>query len=295
MKCILYDSCTKDFLLPEPLSLTLQKDEDAPADSLTAAFALPQKVPGAAFCRLQDEAGVWFDGVTDTLRETVGGGRTLTLSARSRAALLLDSEALPVTYARPSLRQLFRSIAAPHGFAGIAGEQKTFYSQYEIPSGTSEWQAINGFCQSFLGVPLREENGALSAQTPAKTAPLLLGGQGTAYLQLCCTRRLYRKWSEIWGMQNGFLVQCAGDSALEKRGILRRSVSANPKSAALRAEKQALQWTVLCAGWLRAEPGQEAVLCLERGNLSLQVSQVLYRADMSSGKTTRLLLRVRTA
>ena len=140
--------------LPAPNRLRLRRDEDAPADSLEVK--LPAGNGVGTLCGLQcldGQGNLLFEGIVDEQSiSEAAQGCWVELSARSRAALLLDNEAQPQAYRMPSLKLLFERHAAPYGFTGYLGNDEVFGGVYTVEKGVSEWQALEGFCKTFLGV-----------------------------------------------------------------------------------------------------------------------------------------------
>lgn len=288
MNCTLYDCGGQRWKLPAPVSITLQKDTDAPAAGLKAVFPAKRGTPHAAFLRVEEYGCVWFDGVVDTLQETDGAARLLTVTARSRAALLLDSEALPSLYRTPSLPALVQNHAVPYGFSEVRGSKRLFAVPYVVEKGISEWQALADFCRTYLGGSLREENGILTAEPPVLGEALLLGNGGLPYLQVCRSWNLYRGLSEVWGQSGGYWQKQQTDAAMQQTGILRRRMAASPKSVLSAAQAEVNLITVLCSGWPPVQLGQPAVLHLRGETLQLRVRQILYSLS-AKGKTVRLV------
>lgn len=288
MTCILYDCGGQRWELPAPISVTLQKDMDAPAAGLKAVFPAESAALRAAFLKMEEDGILWFDGIVDTLRETDGAGNLLTVTARSRAALLLDSAALPSLYRTPSLLGLAKDHAAPYGFNGIRGSTQLFEVPYTVEKGISEWQVLADFCRKYLGSSLREENGVLTAEPPVLGEALLLGNGGLPYLQVCRSWNLYRGLSEVWGQSGGYWQKQQTDAAMQQTGILRRRLGASPKSVLSAAQAEVNLITVLCSGWPPVQLGQPAVLHLRGETLQLRVRQILYSLS-AKGKTVRLV------
>lgn len=289
MRYILYDAAGRQWELPAPVSVSLQKDEIAPATGFKAVFPVKDTLPCAAFLRMENSKNLWFNGIVDTLTQTDGTTQLLTVTARSKAALLLDSEALPSLYRTPSLPELAHSHAVPYGFTGICGCTDSFTMPYTIEKGISEWQVLADFCQQYLGASLREENGVLTAEPPVYAVPICFGKTGIPYLQVCRKRNFYRGFSEIWGQSSGFWEKQAEDVFVQKLGILRCKRSEHAEALLAAAQEAMFSVTVLCAGWQQAQIGQPAVLELQGETLRLRVKQILYSLS-AKGKTTRFVL-----
>ncbi len=290
MNYFLYDAAGGKWELPAPLWVTLKKDEDTPADSLAAEFPLSGLVPSAAFLRAEEDETVWFDGILDTMRSSYAASNLLAVSARSRAALLLDSEALPAIYENPSLGFLYQQHAAPYGFHGINGNSEPFTGEYAVEKGSSEWQALDGFCREFLKEPLREENGLLTAEPIPEREPFYLGENGIPCLQVSQTQNLCRMLSETWAIDGTCWKRMNWDEGLEEHGFLRRKLCKVPDETFKVARRQAESISVLCAGWPQVQIYQTAFLQFQKKLQKMQISGIRYQLS-SRGKTTRLMLR----
>lgn len=289
MKLFLYDNHDAKWEFPPPITVSLQKDTDAPADSLKAEFPLPDNVPEMPFLCLEEDEEIWFDGILDTVRENCGNRNLLTISARSRAALLLDSEAGAGIYEAPNLRLLWETHAAPYGFEEIHGDERVFDEEYAFGKGNSEWQVLNGFCMKFLHQPLREENGVLTAEPGTARVPLTFGKGGIPCIQMVHARNPCRRLSEIWGIQQNGWQLVSQNAQMRERGILRRRFCAAPESAMTAAENQAENMTALCAGWKKAFAGQEVGINFLGKPWKGRISQILYQLS-SAGKLTRVTM-----
>lgn len=142
--------------LPAPVSCQLSLDEDSPAHAFSATFPVSAALPPLYSCDVSYQGSPVFSGLLDQQTISVSAdGSLLKLAARSRAALLLENDALPQTYLNPSLQQLFDRHAAPYGFTEISGNLGPFRGKFTVRKGMSEWQALSEFAAYFLGVTLR--------------------------------------------------------------------------------------------------------------------------------------------
>lgn len=167
--------------LPAPVSATVFCDEDAPADQYTAVFPMerPLCITGLRAQGGSGEHPFELEGIVDS-REWVRSpsGCLLRVSARSRAALLLDNEAVPETLVAPSLEKLFDAHIRPYGFTGFVGDPRSFAGKLVITKGMSEWQAVENFCMSFLRC------------RPYISGRLLHAGKGRAKRTVCFGREI---------------------------------------------------------------------------------------------------------
>lgn len=141
------------FDLPAPISIAVSCDEDAPADQYVAVFPMEKPVlfTGIRADFSQGNYNFKLEGIVDS-REWVrsASGCLLRVTARSRAALLLDNEAVPKTMTTPSLEKVFCEHVKPYGFTGFVGDSRSFTGELVITKGMSEWQAVEEFCMTFL-------------------------------------------------------------------------------------------------------------------------------------------------
>lgn len=192
------------FSYPEKVSLTL--DRDAPAHSLTARFPLTMgqdqlDLPEYHTVTLEKDGATFFRGLIDEQEvEFAANGASLTVSARSLAALLLDNEALPQTYYVPSVRLIYQRHAQPYGFAPFQGRDRTFSTKLQIEKGISEWEVIETFCRDYLETqPQVTLEGALKMEpeTPG-TAVLFSNTGGIPYASAKEATLRYQRISQVW-------------------------------------------------------------------------------------------------
>lgn len=286
--------CSQDrgtaFELTAPISCSLLRDAEAPATQLTAQFPWSENLPEMPWLCISDHGTEVFAGPIDQVQESLGTSAVCTITARSPAALLLDSEALPGTYQDPDLGTLFRAHAAPYGFTSITGDTRSFSGTYTVAKGASEWTALDGFCKTFLGVPLREEGGQLLAVPQTFGVPLVIGHGGLACQQFCRTRSPYRLLSSVWKKGEDGWVEAATDLNAAKQGIVRRRLCKDPDAALETAHKNAASVTILLAGRVLAQPNAPVVLRQEGRSQNMVVTAVRWSLS-EQGETTRLSLR----
>ena len=94
---------------------------------------------------LQEKGAVLLRAVVDETEIVQNGaGRTLEISGRGLAALLLDNEAEAVTYTRPTLSELLRRHAACPGgcFRNFKGKRSTVCPVVKVSGG--RWKDLPG-------------------------------------------------------------------------------------------------------------------------------------------------------
>lgn len=284
--------------LPAPVSARMNRAEDAPADGFEGVF--PMERSRRVFTALLGYGAggaLVFDGIVDEQRETCGTVAELFLAARSRAALLLDNEAVPQVYSAPSLPVLFARHAAPYGFSGFAGPGRAFPGELTVERGMSEWQVLEMFCTRFLKIRPRAESGVFDASGVRPAGGLLFSNRdGTAYSSVRRDRNYYALISELRVQADAAAFPAVfRDETAAALGIRRgRLLSAdkNVEQTFAAARKKFVSFTVTCPGEVDARLFMQAsvsdpVLGREEG---LAVSEIDY-ALTPDGETTRFLLR----
>ena len=285
--------------LPAPAEVAWDCSEDAPADGFSGVFPLSSSFGNLTGIRILDSSGeLLFDGVTDIQREiSAAGGRVLKLAARSRAGLLLDSEAVPQTYSSPSLPMIYARHVKPYGFSGWSGSEQVFEGTMQIAKGMSEWQAAALFCTAFLKVTPRVRGGVFDASGASAAQELCFGDGGIRFRSAEVKNRYCDRYSEVLAPLpiGGTYVLASEDAQTRALGILRRRClkSADGAGALLSsADRKAFAVTVECPGRVRAEIGGPAVF--RNGVLGafsgLTVAGTRYLLD-GAGERTRIVLR----
>ncbi|QEY35479.1 hypothetical protein FL966_10670 [Caproiciproducens galactitolivorans] len=289
-----------EFPLPPPVSAKLVMGEDAPADGFTGVFPLVESGRRICAIRIYGQNGTLrFDGITDEQKESCGAGRTLTLAARSRAALLLDNEAIPQTYCMPSLETIFTRHIKPYGFSGFRGERRSFSGELTVTKGMSEWQAAEGFCTRFLGRKPRILEGIFDASGEILTGEMVFDNSGgIPYSAAFLEYRYCDRISEILikpGKSGAYGTAVKDEEALSlgirrKRCLAEGNTNADAKIRA--ARHKSFRAVVDCPGEICAHLLQSArVRDPVLGNLDgLYIAEIEYRLD-SSGERSRYILR----
>lgn len=211
-----------------PAEFQMEMSADVPADSLTARFPLRQTFPELARVEMIRDGSVVFNGMIDEqIVSTDASGTFLTISARSFAALLLDNEAVPAVYNKPSFTEIFMVHAAPYGFKGIYGFGKC-PAEFAVTKGMCEWDVIDSFCRSVMGTaPRITSDGYIDARKPEPGTPLIISNdsdKAKRFRSASLKRKRYGVISEILyklRADGGYIYRAANADAAG-RGILRR-------------------------------------------------------------------------
>lgn len=286
--------------LPTPSSASYDCDEDAPADSFSGIFPTNKTYGDITGIRIYGKSGgLFFDGVTDIQKEISGGASYISLTARNRAGLLLDSEPLPQSYTYPSLPVIFRRHVKPYGFTGFLGSKQQYDGTITVTKGMSEWQVVSAYCKHFLLVIPRVRGSIFDAtgEKPSNEAVFCNSG-GICYSSVERKNRYCDRYSELFAPSetSGTYVSTQKDSETESLGILRKrclsSTTTDAYSLIKKTDRKAFALTLDCPGGIPAELYSPASLNDQfLGNIGgLYVSEIHYRID-SSGEHCKTVLR----
>lgn len=188
--------------LGAPIEAELSMEEGTPADGFRGIFPWKEDFQNQsmAFLEITGEGGkTIFSGPIDEIRHSLSAkGNMLEISARSEIAVLLDNEAVPQTYAYPSLPLLFEDHGKPYGFT-LRQERKAeggFAQPYPVTKGMSEWEAMDSFCRRFFHAPLkcRSKDLYLFEEEPVKE---LAFGKDIPIASAFFRNKIYERYSEI--------------------------------------------------------------------------------------------------
>lgn len=186
--------CAPDDLL----TVRLNADLDVPADSLE--LTLPYRAArGHDFTAVNAylNGGLVFTGeVDEIIRQRTGAGVTLHITARSRAAGLLDNEAEPLFYHNPSAAFICERHLRPFGITAYTGEGTPFYGDVRIDKGMSHWQALERFCRARYGAQPRVTGDGRAILDGSQSAESVTFAQGD-YLDIRESRDRSRLISQV--------------------------------------------------------------------------------------------------
>lgn len=288
---------TGETVLPSPVRIRLDRDADAPADGFEGIFPMPSdggQMTGLTVC---DEMGnVFLDGIVDEQEEDLTGG-TLSLSVRSRAALLLDNEALPQNYVNPSLATVFDRHIRPYGFTRYLGDGKAFTGTLTVTKGMSEWAAAAAFCSRFLKTEPRIANGIFDASGSVPEQEFVFGRGGIRFSSGLARSRYCELYSELYTMDpdgGTYTLSARSEDAAAFNTARRRFLSGGADVSAVlkKAEQSAFTCMLDCPGAVFAPLLSPARITDPPSGFekNLCVSAVRYLLD-ADGEHTGITLR----
>lgn len=271
MKYCCYTVTGKEVPLLPPISAIINAHEDAPADDMTVVFPLLEKPPEIVSIRVWQEEQPVFSGIVDEqIIQVTQSGTVLKIVARSRAALLLDNEAMPQEYINPSLTLLYQRHVEPYGFCGFIGNGDPFQTKMTVTKGISQWQVIEEFCISCFGtIPRVTADNYIDCSGATPAGMLVFDNyneQANSYLSITYRDKFFKRISELYvqpklGQPYTSLFH---DERAHKLGIERRRfVVANNyrgKRMIHSAKRKATEVSVACAGGIYGAIKMPAVI-----------------------------------
>lgn len=136
------------------ISYELIMEADTPCNGLRLNFFCENQIEEICVVKAYREGKLVFNGFCDKQKITLNkSGRICFIYARSSASLLVDNEAVPCQYDKPSARQLWFSNAKDFGFEINLPELYSPHS-YLVSKGTSCYGAINDYVSAVSGAPV---------------------------------------------------------------------------------------------------------------------------------------------
>lgn len=235
-------------------------------------------------------------------------GRTLFMSGRGLAALLLDNEAEAVEYEQPVLAELLRNHAAPCGISWRDAAQLRGAARYAVSSGSSQWKAISGFTSCFGGFEPRITPGGVLLPAPWRDdGARRVIGRNTPLLELRWREKRYGVYSEVLVVDKvrRTAARVVNEQFYDRGGRCRKVVYTPGRSTATamrytgayqidRSRRDARLLTAVLPGHFSAAAG-EAVR-MERGDIGITgdfyVEEMTLRGDAQGQKTTLIMRRL---
>lgn len=263
--------------LGNPYSVILNKTKGAPADDMTAVFAVSNKIPELIDLSVYINDELFFYGIIDEQKLICSTqGTFLRLTARNMAAYLLDNEALPATYCLPSLDLIFKKNIEPYGFKNIIGDKRTFATNFVISKGISEWEVLEQFCTNCLKVhPIVKINGTIDATGMPQNELLKFSnmGKGIHYISLSENIKRYDIISNVYirTKKDGSYDMEIQDEEVLGKGITRKrylnavekenTASISGELLIANSKEKAYEIEIICYGAINANIGDRAYIC----------------------------------
>ncbi|MBR1731217.1 MAG: hypothetical protein IJ725_02145 [Ruminococcus sp.] len=146
------------------LSLTVNQEENVPADDLCVTVSYNYGLPELHKLILKEDGEILYTGIVDEQQTVINDSTAYNrIIARSMAALLLDSESAPVCYYQPSPSVILKYHMEPVGIKKYKGKNIAAKELFNIPKGSTNWQAVESFSKLvFGGNPRVEADGTVN-------------------------------------------------------------------------------------------------------------------------------------
>lgn len=297
--------------LGDPIYVKINVSIDAPASDLVAIFNFNDETYEIRNIYVYDDTTMVFNGMVDEQKVECGpNGTFLTISARNKAGMLVDNEAEPQVYDKPSLSTIFRRHIAPYGFIAYYGDDTAFASEFVVSKGMTEWGVLKKFCNTFLdSEPYVVGNDGINAANGPVTQynfiTLSNSGKRTRYTSIKKTIKRYGVISKIkikTANASGYTTEIIDESATQ-RGIVKtkyynytngiQSISEYGDSIIKDSKKDQCTFDVECVGSVYLELGAMVNINDDIfGEVTgLKLTKIKYILD-SSGETTQLTMRM---
>lgn len=138
--------------LSAPEYVTINQEEDVPADDISVVFPFIPNLPELQKVTVKNNSRVVFIGLVDEQQIiSKEQGIWTKIVGRSPAALLLDNESKPISYLNSSSSVIADKHLKPYGMENFTGEDIVLAGTLNIPKGYTQWQALYNFCISAYG------------------------------------------------------------------------------------------------------------------------------------------------
>lgn len=294
--------------LGNPISVRINKSDDAPADDLYVVFYYEDFIEELKYIKVYCGDDIIFDGILDEqIVDITSSGKLFKIYARSTAALLIDNSALPQSYSNTSLEIIFNRHIKPYGFTKFVGNNKLFSKEFIVYKGMSEWDVLEKFCTMFLYTkPRISSNGTINASgkfDESKNVYLNNFNGQTKYKSISKNIKRYNKISEVFvraGKESSYSIKAVDEYAI-KFGVKRRrylnlydntNIPVNYAQLVINdANKKSSEIKVSCVGMVNTDIG--CMVTIEDkllGKLeNLHISKIKYSMD-AFGEVTELTM-----
>ena len=174
------------------LSVALNSENDVPADSIAVTLPYDENVAlNVNEIVASLEGNIVFRGKVDEVVCLCDEEQSvIKLSARSPAGLLLDNEAEPVTYYRPSAEFVCNKHLKPFGIETQDADNTPLSNYFRIDKGMSHWQVLENFCKIQYGTsPRIDGNGKAFLKGKKRDESLMFGKDGIGYISIRESRK----------------------------------------------------------------------------------------------------------
>lgn len=295
----------KTIALDKLMQIRVTSTLSSPAQGLSLE-AVVDSFPGElGQITVQESNRTIFTGTVDSQTESISvSGRRVRIDARSKAALLLDNEAVPSNLVSGRLSTVFNRFIAPYGFSLYNTRGNRALPLYVVNKGLSEWEAFSNFVRRAYGCTPHVMGNQVVIGRPGANTALVVGGAGLPYTRLEHTFAPYNMISKIVLRDaDGYYRSAVHNSRAAYYGVQRKRyiipatefIDAPGLDGNQRLRRSMLRLntvTVELPGIVQALLGQEIRLVGENLDLSsLIAEEIVYNQDQNGITTTLSLVR----
>ena len=231
------DIYENEIALPTPSYMTLNRDEDVPADDISVSFPVIKDLPELYKLTVSEDDEIIFCGHIDEQQTVVSDSAVLTrLVARSMAAALLDNESKPISYFCPSTSIIFSRHLEPFGLSSYKGSDIVLRETLNIAKGMTNWQALYTFCMRAYGKsPRIEADGTVNLNgIECDKSVYFSNTDGSAYISIKENNKRCNTLSDVWvklSAGDGYILNVMNEDAKARRIKRERYLDATSASA----------------------------------------------------------------
>ncbi len=209
--------------LPIPSYMTVNRDENVPADDISVSFPVIRDLPELCELTVSEDNEIIFHGQIDEQQTLVSDEAVMSrLVARSMAAVLLDNESKPVSYYCPSTSIIFSRHLEPFGINSYKGKETVLKETLNIIKGMTDWQALYSFCMRAYGkAPRVESDGTVNLNGIQCDKRIYFSNtDGTAYISLKENNKRCNTLSDVWvklSAGDGYILNIVNEDAGKKK------------------------------------------------------------------------------
>lgn len=231
---VLTDIYNNDITLSNALSLRVNIEQDVACDDLSVVFPFSENFAEMKRIKMFDGENLVFSGIVDEQSViTAENYAYIKITARSLCGLLVDNEAKPMCYNRPSLNVLFRQLLKPLGFKKYNAEDKLFEGTLTVYKGQSVYTVLSSFFKSCFGcMPRITPDGVLSDKPEGRDLNVKLSdkGDGIVYTRLHIRNLRHKLISQVNIKREGSYVydtKIYDENAISRGVISQRYLNAD--------------------------------------------------------------------
>ena len=212
-----------EIVLPIPSYMTVNRDENVPADDISVSFPAIKDLPELCTLTVSEDGEIIFYGQIDEQQTLVSNSSVLTrIVARSMASVLLDNESKPVSYYCPSTSIIFSRHLEPFGIRSYKGSDVVLRETLNIVKGMTNWQAFYTFCMRAYGIsPRIEADGTVNLNGIECSKSVYFSNvNGTPYISLKENNKRCNTLSDVWvklSAGDGYILNVMNENAKERK------------------------------------------------------------------------------